>query len=287
MNQGTIAHGGGGSQPTNGQAATAEGSGPLRSTKTIPVVSIRPEEGLARKRGREGHQELRDSIAKFGVLTPITVRPADDGSGEYLLVKGQGRTLACRMLGITHVDAVILDPASGENEKVQQFLVENVARLRMRPVDRALLVTHARSKGEETASVASRFGITASTVRRLESQLDGATSTEIAALRTGQLSLAAHAIVARFVAPDDRAEVIDLVNETGVTAPELQSLLVGIGWSALEDLGSAHRDSRLALLDWACRTIRTFPCGSLNSRLRQVAAVLPTALPATPASVAL
>ena len=62
---------------------------------SVPVAAIRPEDGLGRRRDREGHRELCRSIEMFGVLTPVTVRVAPDGSGDYLLVKGQGRTLAC------------------------------------------------------------------------------------------------------------------------------------------------------------------------------------------------
>ena len=81
----------------------------------------------------------------------MTVRHAPGGvAGDYLLIKGQGRTFACRLLGIDRIPAVIVDDRFAENEKVQQFLVENVARLRMRPIDRALLIARARQEGEET-----------------------------------------------------------------------------------------------------------------------------------------
>lgn len=124
----------------------------------LPVERVRPEEGLGRKRSREGHRELCESIGRFGVLTPIAVRRAPDDSGDYLLVKGEGRTLACRLLGLSEIPAVVVPDDFSDTDKVQQFLVENVARLRMRPVDRALLIAHARDRGEETADVARRFG---------------------------------------------------------------------------------------------------------------------------------
>src|SRR5579859_5014105 len=174
----------------------------------VPVARIRPEEGLGRKRDREGHKELQRSIQQFGVLTPITVRPAPDKSGEYLLIKGQGRTLACCLLGLKTIPAIIVDDAYAEAEKVQQFLVENVARLKMRPIDRALLITHARQRGEETAEVAKRFGVAAATVRRLEVQLNGASAKEVAALRSGDVNLAKHAVIARWVTSKERAEAI-------------------------------------------------------------------------------
>src|ERR1700678_4277974 len=96
---------------------------PLRLSQ-IAVDRIRPEEGLGRKRDRDGHRELCRSIEQFGVLTPITVRKAPDDSGEYLLIKGQGRTLACRILGLAKIPALVVDDRFAETEKVQQFLVE-------------------------------------------------------------------------------------------------------------------------------------------------------------------
>src|SRR6516162_11630734 len=154
--------------PAAGAVRPAKGQPPR--VQQAPVARIRPEDGLGRKRDRQGHRDLCRSIEQFGVLTPVTVRRAPDGTGDYLLIKGQGRTLACRMLGIDTIPAVIVDDRYAETEKVQQFLVENVARLRMRPIDRALLIARARQDGEETAEVARRFGVSAATVRRLQAQ---------------------------------------------------------------------------------------------------------------------
>lgn len=142
----------------DGHTAAVRRQQPRLRVELISVERIRPEEGLDRKRDREGHRELCRSIQQFGVLTPITVRRAPDGSDEYLLVKGQGRTLACRLLHLDKIPAVIVADEFADDEKVQQFLVENVARLRMRPIDRALLVARARGVGEETSAVAARFG---------------------------------------------------------------------------------------------------------------------------------
>src|SRR5260370_23336689 len=103
-----------------GLARPAKGRPPR--VQRVPVARIRAEEGLGRKRDREGHRELCRSIEQFGVLTPITVRRAPGGSGEFLLIKGQGRTLACRLLAITKIPAIIVDNQYPESEKVPQFL---------------------------------------------------------------------------------------------------------------------------------------------------------------------
>ena len=205
----------------------------------MPVARIRPEDGLGRKRDREGHRELCRSIEQFGVLTPITVRRAPDATGDYLLIKGQGRTLACRLLGIDKIPAIIVSDRFAENEKVQQFLVENVARLRMRPIDRALLIARARQEGEETAEVARRFGVSAATVRRLEAQLEGATSSEVAALKSGNVNLALHAVIARHVALNERPDVVAAVASYSLRAKEMEALFACLGLA--EPCGSRSR----------------------------------------------
>jgi ParB/RepB/Spo0J family partition protein len=260
---------------------TTAKSHPFR-LRQIPVDRIRPEEGLGRKRDRDGHRDLCRSIEQFGVLTPIAVRRAPDDSGDYLLIKGQGRTLACRLLGIDKIPAVIVSDQFAESEKVQQFLVENVARLRMRPIDRALLIAHARRKGEETTEVAIRFGVSAVTVRRLEAQLDGASSGEVAALRAGNINLALHAVIARHVASEERAAVIQIVGLYSIRTKEMETLFVAIGWRKLYNLGDKYQTQRLQLLHWACETLEALPPGSANERLRQLALALPIHLAAAP-----
>ena len=250
----------------------------LLRVQQIPVGKVRPEEGLARKRDRGGHQALTQSIAKFGVLTPITVRQATDDSGDFLLIKGQGRTLACRHLGIQFVPAIIVDNTFGESEKVQQFLVENVARLRMRPVDRALLIAHARHVGEETVSVAKRFGVSATTVRRLELQLKGATTSEVAALRSGDLNLALHAVIVQYVRPEERRDVIDAVAGYRVSSKEMEVLLTAIEWESLGTLGPKAHASKIALLQWICLTLTNLPRTDARERLVHLATKLPMSL---------
>lgn len=249
----------------------------LSRLQEIPVASIRPEEGLGRQRDSDGHRELRRSIQRFGVLTPITVRPAPDNSNQYLLIKGQGRTLACRMLGIETIPAIIVDSAFGDEGKVQQFLVENVARLKMRPIDRALLIARARQEGEETASVAQRFGVSAATVRRLQYQLEHATQEEVAALRSGKVNLTVHAVIARHVDSYDREAVMNVVAQHPLSARDLDALFRALDWRNLSAIGPGHQESRIRLLDWACATLRDSH-GGMRERLGFLAESLPVSL---------
>ncbi|MDQ0375967.1 ParB/RepB/Spo0J family partition protein [Cellulomonas humilata] len=258
--------------------ATADGGGASAGATTVTLVRvdrIRPEEGLGRKRDREGHLELQQSIRQFGVLTPITVRPAGDDTDDYLLIKGQGRTLACRILGLDEIPAIVVDESYGQDEKVRQFLVENVARLRMRPVDRALLIRRARENGEETTDIARRFGVAATTVRRLLAQLEDASTAEVAALRSGEISLSLHAVIARHVDPADRDDAVIVVSGAEIRTKELEAIFVGLGWSELSNLGLRQRAQRMALLSWACYSMSNLPNGSVRERIRRLALHFP------------
>jgi hypothetical protein len=138
-----------------------------------------------------------------------------------------------------------------DEEKVQQFLVENVARLKMTSVERALLIAHARRSGEETSDVAHRFGVSATTVRRLELQLADVRADELAALRGGSLTLATHAIITKYADDGDRSEMVAIVEDLKPNASTLNSLLAALSWRQLAALGPKYRTERLALLRWA------------------------------------
>jgi ParB/RepB/Spo0J family partition protein len=232
---------------------TGEGFPPQaanREVHRIPVAAIRPEPGLGRRRHADGHAELRRSIERFGVLNPITVRRAEDGSNDFILVKGQGRTLACRMLGIATIPAFVLGHDFSKKQKVQQFLVENAARLKMAPTDRALLIARARSTGEETKSVARRFGLSPATVRRLEQQLRGATRPELTALGNGTMKLAVQSVLARYSAPEDREELAATLVGRSIPAEKLAKVLEALRWDSLSKLGPTYHYDRISLWHW-------------------------------------
>jgi ParB-like chromosome segregation protein Spo0J len=187
--------------------------------------------------------------------------------------------LACRLLGIAKIPALIVDDRFTETEKVQQFLVENVARLRFGATDRALLIAHARRQGEETADVAKRFGVSPATVRRLQAQIDGASSGEVAALRAGDVNLAQHAVIAKHVPAQERADVVRRIAPYGIRAKEMDTLLTAVNWRSLVELGAVHRRQRLAFLEWACQVMASLPRAQPRERLRQLALQLPLQLP--------
>jgi hypothetical protein len=120
--------------------------------------------------------------------------------------------------------------------------------------------------------------VSAATVRRLEAQLDGASSSEVAALRSGGVNLALYAVIARHVDSRARGDVVRAVAGRGVGAKEMEALLSALGWRDLAELGPAYRSERLQLLGWAIETLADLPKGHPKQRMVQLALRLPHSL---------
>lgn len=89
----------------------------------VAVDKITPR--MNRAFGREDSASLNDlaaSIKRDGLIRPITVRPTV--GGKYEIVSGNRRYLACRMIGMTQVDAIVL--ASSPRETSAQVLLNRL-----------------------------------------------------------------------------------------------------------------------------------------------------------------
>ncbi len=79
-------------------------------------------------------QELAQSIAVHGVITPITVRPHFDG---YELISGERRLRASKMAGLTSIPAYVMNVGS-DGQMLEIALVENLQREDLNPLEVAL-----------------------------------------------------------------------------------------------------------------------------------------------------
>ena len=77
--------------------------------------------------------ELADSIRQQGIIQPIIVE--DAGDGTYTIIAGERRTRAARLAGLTEVPA-ILRKYSDEKRMVVS-LVENIQRANLNPIEEA------------------------------------------------------------------------------------------------------------------------------------------------------
>lgn len=78
-------------------------------------------------------QELADSISKFGMIQPITVRKLD--SGFYQIIAGERRWRAARLAGLSEVPVRILE--ADDRAAMEMALVENLQREDLNPIEEA------------------------------------------------------------------------------------------------------------------------------------------------------
>lgn len=102
-----------------------------RTHRQISALDIRTITGGAGPRAERGDMDLlRRSIARLGLISPLLVRARGDG---YELIAGARRLSACRALGLSRVECVIM-PALDE-ECMLAALADNACRAEPRAQD--------------------------------------------------------------------------------------------------------------------------------------------------------
>jgi ParB family chromosome partitioning protein len=101
--------------------------------KEIPVGDVRPNPFQPRKNFQpEALDELKTSIAQYGVLVPIIVRRRGD---DYELIAGERRWRACAALMRPTIPAIVR--ASDDRETLEVAIVENLQREDLNPLEEA------------------------------------------------------------------------------------------------------------------------------------------------------
>ena len=100
----------------------------------LPIEQIQPNRFQPRREFDEAAlEELRASIARHGILQPISVR--DIGGGKYELIAGERRLRAARLAGLTTVPAVFR--TASDAELAEMALIENIQREDLNPIEEA------------------------------------------------------------------------------------------------------------------------------------------------------
>jgi ParB/RepB/Spo0J family partition protein len=83
----------------------------------------------------EAFLALVESIREKGVLEPIIVTLQ---GGQYLLISGERRLLACQQLGLATIPARVIDAVTAKDEILALQLTENLQRAELDPIDTAM-----------------------------------------------------------------------------------------------------------------------------------------------------
>ena len=177
------------------------------NTDTPERVTLIPIDRIevlnSRDRNAKVFEEIVENIQDIGLKKPITVteREGLDGEPKYLLVCGEGRLNAFRILGETHIPALIVD-VSDEDAFIMS-LAENIARKGHRPLeilaDIELLLT--RNTGID--DIVAKTGLSQKYVRDIVFLLEKGEERLIEAVQHGTLPLSAAIQIARAKTDDD------------------------------------------------------------------------------------
>ncbi|HEY0393995.1 MAG TPA: ParB/RepB/Spo0J family partition protein [Candidatus Elarobacter sp.] len=122
----------------DGGTADVTSAAPKRDLQQIPLARIRPNPRQPRQTFEAGAlDELRASIAAFGVLVPVIVRERGDG---YELIAGERRVRAAQAAGLDAVPAIVR--ASDDRESLEVAIIENLQRENLDALEEAMGFQH-------------------------------------------------------------------------------------------------------------------------------------------------
>ena len=103
------------------------------SITSVRINDVEPNREQPRKQfPTEELEALSDSIVKYGVISPITVRRVGE---RYVIIAGERRWRAARMAGLSEIPVIII---SADDKKAAEIaLVVNIQRSDLNPVEEA------------------------------------------------------------------------------------------------------------------------------------------------------
>ena len=208
--------------------------------------------------------ELADSIKETGgVIVPVKLRKNGEG---YTTVYGHRRIEACKMAGLTEVDAFIED--MDDAVLLTQALIENVVREDMAPLDIALTLQQIKLENEWTNEQAgAKFGMSEAQVRGYMDML----RPEIRKVIDSRSSTIPYRHVREALVGtetnEDAARVLEKVAEEGLT--QRQTRTVAEEYKRAKDFGGSRAGKQVLDTPFSELGLRQFvPTSRPDSRTR-------------------
>ena len=179
---------------------------------SVILVPIERIEVLnSRDRNMKVFEEIVENIRSIGLKKPITVteRAGADGEAAFLLVCGEGRLNAFRLLGETHIPALIVN-VSDEDAFIMS-LAENIARRGHRPLEILADIELLLARDYTIEDIIQRTGLSQKYVRDIVFLLEKGEERLIEAVQNNTIPLTAALEIAR--AKNDDDDLGDMLEE--------------------------------------------------------------------------
>jgi ParB family chromosome partitioning protein len=165
------------------------------AVRLIPIDRI--EVLNSRERNTKVFEEIVGNIKAIGLKKPITVtqREGSDGEPKYVLVCGEGRLNAFRLLGETHIPALVIEV--DDEDAFIMSLAENIARRQYRPLEILADIESLRQRGYGPESIAQKTGLSAQYVNNIIFLLERGEERLIEGVQKGLIPLTTALEIAR------------------------------------------------------------------------------------------
>jgi ParB family chromosome partitioning protein len=180
--------------------------------ESVTLVPIDRVEVLnSRDRNMKVFEEIVENIRSIGLKKPITVteREGADGEVAFLLVCGEGRLNAFRLLGETHIPALVVN-VSDEDAFIMS-LAENIARRGHRPLEILADIELLLAREYTIDDIIHRTGLSQKYVRDIVFLLEKGEERLIEAVQNNTIPLTAALEIAR--AKNDDGDLGDMLEE--------------------------------------------------------------------------
>ena len=179
---------------------------------SVTMVPIERIEILnSRDRNMKIFEEIVENIRSIGLKKPITVteREGSDGAPAFLLVCGEGRLNAFRLLGERHIPALVVN-VSDEDAFIMS-LAENIARRGHRPLEILADIELLLARDYTIDDIIQRTGLSQKYVRDIVFLLENGEERLIEAVQNNTIPLTAALEIAR--AKNDDGDLGDMLEE--------------------------------------------------------------------------
>ena len=179
---------------------------PSLQIQNLSIDKIKPDPKQPRKTFDEMLlKELSESIKKYGVLQPITVRQSGD---KYIIVMGERRYKASKLASKKSIPCIVRDYKNDEVLEVQ--IIENLQRQDVEPTEEAEAIAYLSDK-YQPSEIAKRLGRTDNFVRqrlKLAGLIDGFKQF----VRSGEMTITLGVAVALFE-PEEQQMMLETMGE--------------------------------------------------------------------------
>lgn len=193
----------------------------------IEVDKIKPNPDQPRKAfDNEGIRDLASSIREFGLLQPIVVSKVEKEvptgtEVEYILVSGERRLMASKLLGLERIPAIIRN-VSLHQERLELAIIENIQREQLNAIETARAMARLQDEFRLTQrEIAVRLGKSRETIANTVRLLDLPPHIQ-KAIEEGRISESHGRLLLTVEEPSLQQKLFDELVGKGLTTRELR-----------------------------------------------------------------